>query len=409
MIAPAALTRRREFLGMSVDELAVAVGVSSRAVRYWEAGSRAVGDQTFGRLLHVLRCEASEITSRLRGTETLADLRRDAALSTEDVAAALRGKKIVAGIYFTAEKVRDLERGRRVRGWKWRSPAVLGLVATALGEIYGVPDRVVLDAWRRSRQDALLPAVASAPDRSVRRDAIAVWEGLNARQQHYLSCVFALDQEAEQVQRANRAPGGRRIAAAEWRLMTLSLGAPASVVGYTDLQRRLRGVGVHDPGAGSSVAALRRRGLIRVYHDRVFLDGIGEVARNRVEMTRNGRLVARAALGVERETGPAAPLLSRWLWQIVVRVAVAGARGVDGSLSGRGPHYLAVGQSPGGKVRSRGFIVLRLPDGVTHGPHRWLLTDAGRQHVIDYLDTYRELYPDVDTSELPVHNPESVK
>lgn len=179
--------------------------------------------------------------------------------------------------------------------------------------------------------------------------------------------------------------------------MTLALYAPADAVGYTRIQERLREAGVHDPGVGSSVAALERRGLIIAYRDRVYIDGLGDVPRTRVEMTRRGRAAVRGALGVHREAGPPAPLLSSWLWKIMVRVARAGAQGVDGSLAGRGPHYLAVGQSPDGRTPSRGFIVLRHPDGVAYGPHRWFLTESGQRHVTDYLDAYRGLYPGIDT------------
>ena len=107
--------------------------------------------------------------------------------------------------------------------------------------------------------------------------------------------------------------------------------------------------------------------------------------------------MARLALGATRDAGPPAPLLSLWLWKIVIRVARAGAQGVDGSLAGRGPHYLAVGQSPDGRTPSRGFIVLRHPDGVTRGPYRWFLTDSGKRRIIDHLDAYRGLYPGIDT------------
>ncbi|MFB7918032.1 hypothetical protein [Streptomyces sp. NPDC056061] len=106
--------------------------------------------------------------------------------------------------------------------------------------------------------------------------------------------------------------------------------------------------------------------------------------------------MARAALGIPREVGPPAPLLSRWLWGILVRVAISGDVGVDGSLAGRGPHFLAVGRSPAGRAPSRGFIELRHPVGVEHGPYRWFVTESGWRHIRDYWDSYRELYPDVD-------------
>ncbi|MBC9714341.1 helix-turn-helix domain-containing protein [Streptomyces sp. TRM66268-LWL] len=396
-LRPQALERQRLFRDMSVEELAESVGVTPRAVRHWEAGTRAVGDRAFGRLLKVLRCGAQELTGRDPGTETLADLRRDAGMSTEEAASVLRRKRGAQSLYFSAEKLRDLEHGRRVRGWTWASPETLGQVARILAQIYRVPDRVVMDAWRRSRPEDPLPVLPARRARQPSGDSMAAWSSLNDRQRTYLTCIFHQDQEVEEEQRNARLAGAEQRPAAEWRRMTLALSASSAAVGYTRIQERLRGAGVHDPGAGSSVAALERRGLIALYRDRVYVDGLGDMPRTRVEMTRRGRAVARAALGVPREAGPPAPLLSLWLWKIVVRVARAGEQGVDGSLAGRGPHYLAVGQSPDGRTPSRGFIVLRHPDGVTHGPYRWFLTDSGRRHLTDHLDAYRALYPRVNT------------
>lgn len=391
-----ALERQRLFRDMSVEELAEAVGVTPRAVRHWEAGTRAVGDRAFGRLLEVLQCGAQVLTGRDPGTESLADLRRDAGMSTEEVASALRNKRGAHDLRISAEKIRDLERDRRVRGWAWGSQETLGQVVRMLAHVYRIPDRVVMDAWRRSRPKDPLPLL---PAPRVRQPAgkLNAWSSLNDRQRTYLTCIFRQDQEAEEEQRHARHLSAERRPAAEWRRMTLALSASSDAVGYTRIQERLRAAGVHDPGAGSSVAALERRGLIFVYRDRVYIDGLGDLPRTRVEMTRPGRAVARAALGVRREAGPPAPLLSSWLWKIMVRVARAGTQGVDGSLAGRGPHYLAVGQSPDGRTPSRGFIVLRHPDGVTHGPYRWFLTDSGQHHIADHLDAYRSLYPGIDT------------
>ncbi|MFD8283488.1 helix-turn-helix domain-containing protein [Streptomyces solisilvae] len=381
---------------MSVEELARAVGVTPGSVRRWEAGTQAVGDRAFGRLLKVLHCDAQDLTPGERGTETLADLRRAAGMTAVEVASALQRKRAAEGLHITAKKVRDLEGGRPVRGQMWLSSEALGRVARMLSQVYGVPNRVAMDAWRRSRPDDLAPKLPARRSRDASETALATWCALNERQRSYLTCIFLQDQEAEEEQRQNRYAGAARRPAAEWRRLTLALSAPAEVVGFTRIQERLREAGIHDPGTGSSVSALGRRGLIVVYRDRVYVDGLGDVPRTRVEMTRRGRGVARAALGVSLEQGPPAPLLSSWLWKIVVRVARAGAQGVDGSLAGRGPHYLAVGQSPDGRTPSRGFIVLRHPDGTDHGPYRWFLTDSGRRHITDHVDAYRSLYPGVD-------------
>ncbi|MER7464233.1 helix-turn-helix transcriptional regulator [Streptomyces sp. NPDC097981] len=395
-LTPQALKQQRGFRGMSVNELAEATGVSPASVRRWEAGTQAVGDRTFGRLLKVLRCDAQDLTAGERGTETLQDLRRRAGMSTAEVASLLRRKRASQGLHISAEKVRDLECGRLVRGRTWLSPETQGRVARMLAQVYGIPDRVVIDAWRRTRPNDAAPELPTRRPRNASGRALTTWCELNERQRSYLTCIFHQDQEEEKEQRRNRYAGAVQQPAAAWRRLTLALSAPADLVGFTRIQERLREADIHDPGAGSSVSALERRGLITVYRDRLYVDGIGEVPRTRVEMTRHGRAVARAALGVTPVPTPPAALLSPWLWKIVVRVARAGTQGVDGSLAGRGPHYLAVGQSPDGRTPSRGFIVLRLPDGADHGPYRWFLTDSGGRHIKDHIDTYRSLYPSVD-------------
>lgn len=225
----------------------------------------------------------------------------------------------------------------------------------------------------------------------------AEWLALNDRQRLFLEIFFQQDQEAEQNQARRRSEGGRQDPAADWRRMPLALYAPADLVGYTRLQERLRQVGVDDPGAGSSVDALGRRGLLTAHRDRIYIAGIGDVPRTRVELTRRGRAVARAGLGIERVPSLPQPLLSEWLWRILVRVIKARATGVDGALAGRGPHFLAVGHRVNAKTPSRGFIELRQPDGVSSGPFFWFPTDSGIRHARDYLDTYRELYPRVET------------
>jgi transcriptional regulator with XRE-family HTH domain len=385
---------------MSVHDLALAVGVSDRAVQHWEAGTHTPAGRALGRLLTVLGCDAQDLFARQRGTERLGDLRRDAGLSAADACRAIAAKRAGAAFRPERRKLRDLERGRPVRSRVWGTPQGAGQLVRLLAQVYGVPERVVLDAWRRTRPADAVPLLPERSARQTGSTAQRAWDALNGRQRIYLTCIFQQDQEAEEDQRHRRFLGGTGRRAVEWRRMDLALYAPPEFVGHTRIQVRLRQAGVHDPGAGSSVAALERRGLVATYRDRVFVPGLGEIRRTRVELTRRGRAVARQALGVPVEKGPPPPLMSRWLWRILVRVALAGSEGVDGSLAGRGPHFLAVGRSPGGGNPSRGFIELRHPDGSEHGPYRWFVTESGLRHMHDYLDAYRDLYPDVDTGRI---------
>lgn len=398
--SPVALTRQRELRSWSVEELAARAGVTPRAVRYWEAGRRVPGDPAFGRLLRALGCDAQALSGRQRGTETLSDLRRDAGLTAEQVAQRLRQSRATRDLNISADTIRDLERGRRVRGRPAQSALPLNVLARSLARLYHVPERAVWDAWRRSR-----PHEDPSPPQELRPSAasptlMAEWLGLNDRQRLFLEIFFQQDQEAEQEQVRRRSEGGRREPAADWRRMPLALYAPVDVVGHTRLQERLRQAGVDDPGAGSSVEALGRRGLLTAHRDRVYIAGIGDVPRTRVELTRRGRAVARTGLGIEREPSLPQPLLSEWLWRILVRVIRSRDTGVDGALAGRGPHFLAVGHRVNAKTPSRGYIELRQPDGMSSGPFFWFPTDSGISHARDYLNTYRELYPRVETEGL---------
>lgn len=398
--SPHALTKQRELRGWSIEELAARVGVTPRAVRYWEAGERVPGDPVFGRLIRALGCDAQTLSGRQRGTETLSDLRRDAGLTAEQVAQRLRHARATRELNISADKVRDLERGQPVRGYDAQSALPVGVLARSLARLYRVPERVVWDAWRRSRPHEDPAPLPEPRTSSVSPTLLAEWRALNDRQRLFLEIFFQQDQEAAQEQTRRRSEGGQRAPAADWRRMPLALYAPVDVVGYTRLQERLRQAGVDDPGAGSSVDALGRRGLVTAHRDRVYIAGIGDVPRTRVELTRRGRAVARAGLGVKRAPSPPQPLLSEWLWRILVRVVRARATGVDGALAGRGPHFLAVGHRVNAKTPSRGFIELRQPDGASSGPFFWFPTDSGLRHARDYLRTYRELYPRVETEGL---------
>lgn len=48
---------------------------------------------------------------------------------------------------------------------------------------------------------------------------------------------------------------------------------------------------------------------------------------------------------------------------------------------------------------SRGYLVERGEPGRPYS-NRWYLTDTGRAHLVEHLDTYRQIYPDVDVTGL---------
>ncbi|MCW7991150.1 hypothetical protein XF35_39565, partial [Streptomyces platensis subsp. clarensis] len=121
-----------------------------------------------------------------------------------------------------------------------------------------------------------------------------LWAGLNPRQQTYLTVIYSADQNAEASHKGD-AFTWSRTPASEWRWLPFSIKAPAALVGRTPIQSALAAKDEHDQGAGSSLAALRRRALIEVQDD-IVQTVLGPVPRVRVKMTTLGRATARAGV-----------------------------------------------------------------------------------------------------------------
>jgi hypothetical protein len=132
---------------------------------------------------------------------------------------------------------------------------------------------------------------------STRQQPIDLWEAFNERQRRYLTAVYDGDQAAESRNKGGAFDWGSRRPASEWRWLVYGLKAPKELVGRTPMQYALAAVGEHDQGAGSSLAALRRRALIELYEDHVLIV-LGMVPRVRVKLTTLGRATARAARSI---------------------------------------------------------------------------------------------------------------
>ncbi len=333
------------------------------------------------------------------------DLRYAAGLTLERVAELLKTTPAGRELRVSAPKVSALESGRQVTGRLWQDPEATGRLINPLARAYGVPVRMVLDAWLRTRPEDPAPVLSDKAKQSPSRAALATWDSLNERQQVYLGEVMRDDRMTATemwMRRLQRLPVPK---AAEWRRLPLALRAAPSVAGYTRLQERLRQRGVHDPGVGSTVHALERRGLVVVSEDSVDHPTVGEVGRVLVEITRRGRAAARAGLGEPREPDPAPHLLSEWLWGVVARVASAEPAGLeDDQLAGRSLFFIGVGyRGRSGAQPSRGFVdsVPVMASGGTHvSEYRWRLTQLGLRHITEYLHVYRDLYPGVNTTGL---------
>lgn len=397
------LVARRVELGLTRAALAARVGVSSRMIFFYEEGRHTPTPPRLEQLATALGCGVEALTGTPRGQETLVDLRYAAGLTLDRVAELLRTSPVGRELCVSAPKISALENGRRVRGRRWQEPEAMGRLLAPLAKAYGVPVRMVLDAWMRTRPDEPAPALVNTRRQGSSQSAMATWESLNERQQIYLGEIMRDDRMTETemwMRRVQRLPVPRAV---EWRKLPLALRAAPSAVGYTRLQERLRQKGVHDPGAGQTVHALERRGLLVVTEDFVEHPAVGKVGRVLVQLTRRGRAAARAGLGEPREPAPAAHLLSEWLWGVLARVAAAEPAGLeDDRLAGRSLFFIGVGyRGKAGGQPSRGLVdsvPVMAPGGTHVAEYRWRLTRLGRRHVVEYLDVYRELYPNIDTT-----------
>lgn len=390
----------REQAGLTPQELADRVGVTYRLVVYWEEGRYAPEARNMRRLAHALGCATADLTGTRSGTEMLVDLRYAAGLTAEEAATRLRATAVGGELFVDAHKIRSLERNRQVSGWNWRKPECTGRLVQQLAALYEVPVRMVMDAWMRTRPTDEPPSLPEHERHGPPTSAVVGWDSLNDRQRVYLGEILRDDQMTEAEMWMRRQNQARVPPARLWRRLPFSLDAPAKLVGHTRLQLRLRSVGVHDQGAGATLHALERLGLVKVAKDRVEIPGVGEVDRTLVEITRRGRACARAGLGEPAEPATPSHLLSEWLWGVLLRVAGAGMEGLhESELTGKSLFYLAVGYRPKRQAHpSRGFIELRprMAPGDTHVlEYRWHATALGRQHIAAYLHIYTDIYPNV--------------
>ena len=405
VLDPASLLRRRQEVGLSRGELAARVGVSPRMVAFYEDGTHAPSPVRLASIARALGCGMNTLVGTVRGQETLVDLRYAAGLTLQSAAQNLRRSEAGRGLAMSAPRLSVLESGRPMKGRGWDDPEKTGRLLAPLAKAYGVPVRMVLDAWMRTRTGEAAPVLKRQHHHSASPSVMAQWESLNERQQVYLGEIMRDDRMTETemwMRRVQRLPIPP---ASKWRLIPLAVKADPRQVGYTRLQERLRRKGVHDPGAGQTVQALSRRGLIQVEEDSIAHPVVGEVERVLVVMTRRGRAVAREGLGEMTDPQPAEHLLSEWLWGVLVRVAAAEPTGLeDDRLAGRSLFFIGVGYSNKmGGHPSRGFIdsvPVMASDGSHVKEYRWRLTPLGREHVAEYLPTYQDLYPGVNTAAL---------
>lgn len=400
-LIPGALAARRLTCGLARRDAAVRARLSARKVFLFEEGLLAATPAEVERLAEAVSCRPDELIDIVPGQETLADLRFLIGLTLARTSELLKASHAGQDLRVSAEALSALECGESMAGRDWVEPVMTGRLLPPLAKIYRVPTRMVLDAWMRTRPKDPAPAVESGGRRGPSRAAAEAWASLNERQRVYLGEIMRDDRMTETemwMRRLQRLPVPP---AAEWRQLPLALKAASSEPGHTRLQERLRRRGVHDPGAGRTLHALARRGLVIVTEDVIDHPDAGEVVRIAVKITRRGRAAARAGLDEAVEVDHEPHLLSEWLWGVLARVAAAEPEGLpEDRLAGRSLFFLGVGyRNAAGGPPSRGLIeaVPVLAPGGTHVVEfRWQLTDLGRRHVVEFADTYRQRYPRVE-------------
>jgi hypothetical protein len=239
-----------------------------------------------------------------------------------------------------------------------------------------------------------------------------VWVGLNARQRLYLSTIFELDQAAEaEIKQA----AAKRIAtppAAEWRMITYDVKLPRHLavdsrktLGFSGVQRRLRERGEHDDGSGSTLAALRRRSLVTVVYDHVYVPEFDIMAdRLQVRLTAAGRAAARAGAGVTAPASTPAGLMSRWSLVALVRLYQSGEAGLaleaPASQADAAPSWNTLlrlrDRRDGAFMEEFRPTTIGKADVFGMRPYRVRATPAGRLHLSVHRACYAELHPDLD-------------
>jgi hypothetical protein len=164
------------------------------------------------------------------------------------------------------------------------------------------------------------------------------------------------------------------------------------VTGYSTIQQDLPTAGERDSGAGSTLAALRRRGLIDVGEDVVSVPGLGLVPVSRVKLTTAGRAAARAGRGQTAPQRTPKGLMAGWLWESLARLYAAGDTGLPLHAPAgtprpeRTPSWNALLHL---RDRSDGAYMEEVSPGPGGGEWRVRVTSRGRTHY----ERHHRCYP----------------
>ncbi|MFJ4966022.1 hypothetical protein ACIP6P_26855 [Streptomyces sp. NPDC088729] len=203
--------------------------------------------------------------------------------------------------------------------------------------------------------------------------AQVAWDALNERQQAYMTVLYDHDQAAEAARAQDAAAGYYDdTPASVWRWIDVV--TPGTKL--TSVQRALARRDVRDDGAGSTLQALQRYGLIEV-RDEVVEGPRGKSRTVSVKLTRAGRAAVRVGTKEpgRRRTGE----LSEYAWERLVRLWKADPATVR--IWGHNTYEALIGRPSPPYAEGK------------QGDYR--ITEAGREHYRTRWARYAVLYPDV--------------
>jgi hypothetical protein len=221
-----------------------------------------------------------------------------------------------------------------------------------------------------------------------------IWDELNERQQTYLKQIFEIDQNREESERGAWNRGERPRPADEWRWIEyLEL-----FVHSSQLRQKLKTAKVVDPGTGSTFKALSTRKLIEIDYCYQVSDWF------KCKLTRLGRAVVRAGLGIQSEKKLPPRTLRDYQWDALAEVWDAGDEGLP-----------VIGYFPanyGGfswrhcwvRLRNWNLKISGVKEGLVEEFKKdqtsyIRITEEGRKFYRENWQKYRELYPEVEASE----------
>jgi hypothetical protein len=225
------------------------------------------------------------------------------------------------------------------------------------------------------------------------------WAGLNERQQKYMLLIYEADQENEKEWNGRDWQSRPKKSAAEWRWLMYD-----DVNVYNPLRPKLLKAKLIDEGTGSTFEALERRGYIQTQYRKPLGYESNPLQESflHVCITALGRKLVRANLGYIPPSKPKKGQLQYYHWAVM---AVLYKAHVEERHVKRGTNtYDDVYLSWNGFLRLRDYspeplaIELQLQGG-RYREYTAIITGAGIRHYEKNYTEYKELYPEVETTE----------